>query len=553
LPSALALLANALLAVTPAPAAKGDGSASADPGENTFADLADAAANDTDAGSEPTGKSAKPAKTDKAGMVEASKAAHAATPGSTTGAQDDTPVEELPAAAAAALQSPKIANAGTARTSDPAPGETDEPNEEASGPSQNLVATAPGVPVVTAAAPAPPEPQPAKVPRDETPAGKIDAAVCSTNGESPVTPSAHDAGTAGPEKAAPPASEHAAALPADKPAQSVSTAAPSEAKAPPGSSQPAQAKAVAEPVAVATALPPKPAQRTIAADALGNVAPDAKAQLSKTVADAATETSADDRADALQTVAGHREARADAVKDTGANASLDGSKAAAQKAGEQSADARGAATAKTDNPAPSGAGALSTGKPALPDVSTLQTAQGQTIATADATGVHSLHPGHNQSTSSTPIVSVRAHVQGGQVHLPVEQIAIAITRQARQGANRFEIRLDPPELGRIDVRLDVGSDGRATASLTADRQDTLDLLSRDSRTLQKTLADAGFTTDPDALQFSLRDGNQGQGRGRFGTPDAPVTDPVAADAIAPISDNPQITASLGPGRLDLRV
>lgn len=59
-----------------------------------------------------------------------------------------------------------------------------------------------------------------------------------------------------------------------------------------------------------------------------------------------------------------------------------------------------------------------------------------------------------------------------------------------RGKNRFEIRLDPPELGRIEVRIDVDHDGNVTSRLTVDRADTYDLLRRDATDLERALQDA---------------------------------------------------------------
>src|SRR5690606_29446430 len=41
------------------------------------------------------------------------------------------------------------------------------------------------------------------------------------------------------------------------------------------------------------------------------------------------------------------------------------------------------------------------------------------------------------------------------------QLAFEMVRQVHQGASRFTIRLDPPELGRVDVRLHVDASGAA--------------------------------------------------------------------------------------------
>ena len=88
--------------------------------------------------------------------------------------------------------------------------------------------------------------------------------------------------------------------------------------------------------------------------------------------------------------------------------------------------------------------------------------------------------------------------------------------KALAGKNRFEIRLDPPELGRIEVRLDVDRDGNVTSRLIADRSDTLDLLRRDATGLERALQDAGLKTADNGLQFSLRD--QSMGREQSNTP-----------------------------------
>ena len=69
--------------------------------------------------------------------------------------------------------------------------------------------------------------------------------------------------------------------------------------------------------------------------------------------------------------------------------------------------------------------------------------------------------------------------------VPLAGVAIEIAGQALAGKNRFEIRLDPPELGRIEVRLDVDRDGQVTTRLIADRSDTLDLLRRDASGLER--------------------------------------------------------------------
>jgi chemotaxis protein MotD len=89
--------------------------------------------------------------------------------------------------------------------------------------------------------------------------------------------------------------------------------------------------------------------------------------------------------------------------------------------------------------------------------------------------------------------------------VPVEGVAVQLVAQAKAGKHSFEIRLDPPELGRIDVRLDVDRHGHVTSRLVVDRPETLDLLRRDAGGLERALQDAGLKTSDNGLQFSLRD------------------------------------------------
>jgi len=87
----------------------------------------------------------------------------------------------------------------------------------------------------------------------------------------------------------------------------------------------------------------------------------------------------------------------------------------------------------------------------------------------------------------------------------INTVAVQIAKQANLGVNRFQIRMDPPELGRIEVKLEFGRDGRMTANLIVERAETLDLLIRDARALERALAGSGLNTDKDSLSFSLKD------------------------------------------------
>lgn len=90
------------------------------------------------------------------------------------------------------------------------------------------------------------------------------------------------------------------------------------------------------------------------------------------------------------------------------------------------------------------------------------------------------------------------------VPLQAAALAVEIASRAKDGSRQFDIRLDPPELGRIDVKLDVDKSGQVNTHLTVDRPETLDLLRRDSQGLERALQQAGLKTSDGGLEFSLR-------------------------------------------------
>jgi len=103
------------------------------------------------------------------------------------------------------------------------------------------------------------------------------------------------------------------------------------------------------------------------------------------------------------------------------------------------------------------------------------------------------------------------HGQAQATQVPNTAIALQIAKYVAKGVSTFEIRLDPPEMGRIDIKLELAQDGRVTAHLAIEKADTLDLMQRDSKALEQALRDAGLDVDSDTLNFSLQSGNDGEG------------------------------------------
>lgn len=93
---------------------------------------------------------------------------------------------------------------------------------------------------------------------------------------------------------------------------------------------------------------------------------------------------------------------------------------------------------------------------------------------------------------------------------PLQMLPIEIGMQAVRGVKTFQIRLDPAELGRVDVKLEFKEDGEVKASLVVDRVETLAMLKRDAPTLQQAFEQAGLRQSPDGLSFQLRGEQQGR-------------------------------------------
>jgi flagellar hook-length control protein FliK len=98
-------------------------------------------------------------------------------------------------------------------------------------------------------------------------------------------------------------------------------------------------------------------------------------------------------------------------------------------------------------------------------------------------------------------------------NVPIGAVPIEIGLKALAGVNHFQIRLDPAELGRIDVNLDIDTDGTITARLTVDRVETLSLIQRDARTLERAFEQAGFKPSEGGVDLSLRDQGREDRRG----------------------------------------
>jgi flagellar hook-length control protein FliK len=163
-----------------------------------------------------------------------------------------------------------------------------------------------------------------------------------------------------------------------------------------------------------------------------------------------------------------------------------------------------------------------------------------------------LRPG---PTPSAPVGAAYPAGPSAPAAQPAVQIAVQIAAAVPRGVERLWVQLEPPALGRVEVRLEFSRDNRVSALIAADRQDTLDFLQRDSRALERALQDAGLRLTDNGLSFSLRQEQRQHGRDA-GAAYAPLTrDPAAGAAdLTPPSDVAQPRRWLGVHRvLDIRI
>jgi flagellar hook-length control protein FliK len=147
-------------------------------------------------------------------------------------------------------------------------------------------------------------------------------------------------------------------------------------------------------------------------------------------------------------------------------------------------------------------------------------------------------------TAAVPAAQLTATVATHTAAVPLSGLAVEIAANAQSGKSRFDIRLDPAELGRIDVRMDVDRHGQVTSHVTVERPETLAMLRQDAPQLQRALADAGLKTGDGGLQFSLRDqSSSGQNGGNESGRNAQRLIVSEEDAV------PAVTAQRSYGRM----
>ena len=139
--------------------------------------------------------------------------------------------------------------------------------------------------------------------------------------------------------------------------------------------------------------------------------------------------------------------------------------------------------------------------------------EGASVSRSDGpTGQFSL----SQNGNTTSTNSTAPTVQKPIAQPATNQVFVQLTKAVQNGQNKITVQLRPDELGRVEVKLDIAGDGRVKAMVMADKPETLDLLQKDSRVLERALQEAGLKTDNNSLSFNLQ-GREGNGHAHLST------------------------------------
>lgn len=106
-----------------------------------------------------------------------------------------------------------------------------------------------------------------------------------------------------------------------------------------------------------------------------------------------------------------------------------------------------------------------------------------------------------QTALTNPLLHNYSAVQS---HPAMQAVATLIQKTAKQGESQsLAIQLDPPELGRLNVRMQYDAGEPLKVHIVLEKADTMAMFLRDSHALQSALDQAGLKTDSASLSFEL--------------------------------------------------
>jgi hypothetical protein len=104
------------------------------------------------------------------------------------------------------------------------------------------------------------------------------------------------------------------------------------------------------------------------------------------------------------------------------------------------------------------------------------------------------------ATPQTPAASLLSQTAVDNINA----LSVQINKRNAEGATKFTMELHPADLGKVDVALSIGRDGKMTAHMTFDSDMTKAAFSVHESDLRQQLSATGLKLSDDALSFSTR-------------------------------------------------
>lgn len=135
----------------------------------------------------------------------------------------------------------------------------------------------------------------------------------------------------------------------------------------------------------------------------------------------------------------------------------------------------------------------------------------------------------------------------------IAQISAQIIRRIEGRSTRFDIELNPHDLGKVDVRLDIDAEGRLAARLAFDNPAAAADMRGRIDDLRRDLEQAGFQLSDDAFSFADRDGARERREGAADGSLRSFARSAEASEEADVAAQPALRAMAARLGLDVRV
>ncbi len=120
--------------------------------------------------------------------------------------------------------------------------------------------------------------------------------------------------------------------------------------------------------------------------------------------------------------------------------------------------------------------------------------------------------------TAAAMTSVSTSAQSATYPHPATQaVAATISKNAAATEDKaFTIKLDPPELGRVEVKMAIDKNNAVKAHLIIEKPETFMMLQRDAQILERSLQGLGMDTGDGGISFELAQDNMFQNEGDRG-------------------------------------